>query len=673
ESDMRLSFGGTLTIAHPESTSASNYTHNLLSEGFEIVQVAAHSTPDCHIFKIDNHSRNDYFRFSHLRRDVPPNVMFYNLFACSIMNLGTNLCMGALYALRGPYGLGAVGSSKTGAMLYFEDYYQFLADGLCFGESFRRWFMEHGHQPDRENWARSWFYGMTYFGDPTLTIKLGLRLEELIVLDDEEGDNDNIADAGETVELLLSIVNRGEQAIEDIVIKLSCDDPGIEILEDEGLINSINGGDSQNAQGFTVRINNDCTDRHQAVINLEMTPEDDLSWFDRIILEIRNSRIEIVGFDNIGAHGFWSGPGEEGQLLLNLRNIGGDDLQEGCNIEFESINVAFTFPNGEPVVPTIASGNSEWYGLQFQPHYRIDADVEHGEGVLIWMGIFQDEILRGEGFISLPTAGEFNYNDDLNQEPNWFLRSHAVTNGYNNAWQWKNDGGDGSGGLCFTGEDNLGYPARSDGVFELPLMMLNEGATLNIRHRMAAESEFDGGMVELNSGDGWRLVEPEDGYNGFAVDNGSFEGGSCWNGVFNWREDRFEIDEGGGSVRLRFRFVSDNGIEDQGWFIDALDINGSPYIVSETKLLPEKTSELSLYPNPFNSFLRMKYSLAAPSDVTITVFNLSGRKVAEINRDSEVAGEHEFIFKATDQPAGIYILHLKTADGVTFKKVSLVK
>jgi hypothetical protein len=672
ENDLRHSFGEILTVAHPESTRAVNYTNELENEGFEIAQVAVHSTTDTHIFKINNHRTNDYFRFSHLRDDVSPNIMFYNLFACSNMNIASNLCMGALYALRGPYGLGAVGSSKTGSMLYFNDYYQPLADGICFGDAFKHWLTEHGHQPDQENWARSWFYGMTYFGDPTLKIKLGLRLNESIVLDEEGGDNDNLADAGETVELFLSIANRSEQTFENIQIRLSSDDPDIEIQEGEGNINSINGGDSENVQGFTVRINNDCPDGHRAVIDLEMTPEGDAAWYDRIILEIRSPVIEILGFHNTGAHGLWSGPGEEGQLLLALKNIGGNDLPEGCSIEFSSTNAAFTFPDGEPVVPAIASGHSGFYGSQSQLHYRIDDNVEQGDGVLIGAGIFQDEVLRGEGFISLPTSGESNFNDDLNQEPDW-LRSHVVTNGYSNAWQWKNDGGDGSGGICFTGEDSFEYPARSDGIFELPLMMMNVGAVLNIRHRMNAEQDCDGGRVELNTGNGWHLIEPQGGYNGVAAANGSFEGGRCWNGAFNWREDRFIINNEDGSIRLRFRFVSDNGVEDQGWFIDAINATGSPFIVSETEIFPEKTQLISLYPNPFNSFLQVKYSLAVPSDVNITLFDLTGRKVAELLENTLDAGVHELVFQAVDLPAGIYILNFKTKDGIVQKKISLVK
>ncbi|MCF7809629.1 T9SS type A sorting domain-containing protein [bacterium] len=672
ENDLRYSFRGTLTVAHAESTNADNYTRELESEGYEIVQVAVHSTPDTHIFKINNHSANDYFRFSRLRDNVTPNIMFYNLFACSNMNLGSNLCMGALYALRGPYGLGAVGSAKTGSMLYFDDYYQPLADGLCFGDAFKHWFTEHGHQPERENWARSWFYGMTYFGDPTLKVKLGLRLEECIILDDENGDSDNIADTGETVELWLTVSNRNIESIENIQITLTSEDPNIEIQEGEGYINSINGGGSENAQDFFVSINDDCPDGHNAVINLMMTPENDTPWHDRIILEIRSPVIEITRFDNVGAHGIWTGPGEEGQLILALKNIGGDDLQEGGNIEFISTNATFAFPDGEPAAPVIIADSSVWYGADEYILYRIDDDLEQGEGVLVRMNIFKDEALLGEGLLLLPTSSEFNFQDDLNQEPDW-LRSYAVTNGYSNAWQWKDDGGDGSGGLCFTGEDSLGYPARSDGVFELPLMMLNDGARLNIHHRMYAEQDFDGARVELNTGNGWRLIEPDDGYNGIAVANGSFEGGRCWNGTFNWRDDIFVISERSGSIRLRFRFVSDNGIEDQGWFINALNITGSPFIVSETEKLPEITQLISLYPNPFNSFLHLKYSLADPSEVTITLFDLTGRKVAEVFENKLDAGIHEVVFQAINLPAGIYLLNFKTKEGIIQKKISLIK
>ncbi|MFC1851631.1 hypothetical protein ACFL27_15685 [candidate division CSSED10-310 bacterium] len=94
-----------------------------------------------------------------------PKVHFYNQFNCSGARYVENPCLGWSYILDNDYGLNSVGSTKTGSMLYFEDYYTPLAQGKTFGVSFREWFIKHGNS----DW--DWFYGMTLLGDPTLTLR----------------------------------------------------------------------------------------------------------------------------------------------------------------------------------------------------------------------------------------------------------------------------------------------------------------------------------------------------------------------------------------------------------------------------------------------------------------------------------------------------------------------
>ncbi|MBN2382126.1 hypothetical protein JXQ70_04505 [bacterium] len=96
---------------------------------------------------------------------INPRVHFYNQFNCSGARYVETPCMGYSYILDNDYGLISVGSTKTGAMLNFEDYYSPLARSKTFGQSFLEWFQINGE----DSW--SWFYGMTLLGDPTLTIK----------------------------------------------------------------------------------------------------------------------------------------------------------------------------------------------------------------------------------------------------------------------------------------------------------------------------------------------------------------------------------------------------------------------------------------------------------------------------------------------------------------------
>jgi hypothetical protein len=77
--------------------------------------------------------------------------------------------MGSWYIFQSTYGLVSLGSTKTGSMLCFYDYYEPLGNGATIGEAFLSWCIN-----DIETCAggesRPWFYGMTLMGDPTLKL-----------------------------------------------------------------------------------------------------------------------------------------------------------------------------------------------------------------------------------------------------------------------------------------------------------------------------------------------------------------------------------------------------------------------------------------------------------------------------------------------------------------------
>ncbi len=662
--DVGLSCGYVLTEAHPETTSAWIYRRYLTQEGNELVQVAVHSTSDSHAFWVDNHRSNDYFRFNHLRDEVTPNVMFYNLFACSAMNLSRNLCLGALYAMGGPYGLGAVGSTKKGSMLFFDDYYRHLGDGVCFGESLRRWFVEHGQEPGSENWARSWFYGMTHFGDPTLTIPLGLKVEELLALD-SEGDDDGIIDAGETVELMLVIINRGARPFREVECTVSADDLYIDLIDSVDQIDLI-PPDEERLIRSNARIGGWTPDGYKIPIAVRMEPEGEEAWWDRVELVVRSPNLDLAGFD------FWEvdgdgdelvGPGESGDLYLDVTNIGGDDLREALRFSMQG---DFIEPWLIAVIPPVASAESVRLG-PFRS--RVLPEAEGLTGIFVSVRL---QALRYQEFL-LPISPDFSLEEEFDGlEPFW-TNHYPLTEGYNDAWRWGEDAGEGSGGIAFGGPDSAHYPAHADAAFELPLMMMDADAVLLMRHKMEAEEDYDGGVVEVNRGEGWERAVPEGGYNGQSADNGSFPGGPCWNGSFDWSEARVHPGGPAGPLRIRFRFASDNYIEGNGWFIDRITVTGTPLEAPVEVTFPYELALERIYPNPFNSDLRVEYSLPTPGRASLVLFDASGRRVAGLMEGFQTAGNHSAIFDGTALPTGLYILRLQAGGLSRTAKVLLVK
>ncbi len=99
-----------------------------------------------------------------------PRIGFYNMFNCSSANFTVSNNLIGTYVYSGDYGLNAVGSTKTGSMLYFPDYYRPQGNADSVGQAFLQWFDLWAAATDDPfaDWKVDWFYGMTMQGDPTL-------------------------------------------------------------------------------------------------------------------------------------------------------------------------------------------------------------------------------------------------------------------------------------------------------------------------------------------------------------------------------------------------------------------------------------------------------------------------------------------------------------------------
>ncbi len=158
-------FKNVVKVTDKVTTNAAEYKKRL-NQGFKSVVVCAHSNPYLHSFKVPG-SSSTIFRNADLWALDPP-CLFYNCFACSNCRYTSSRYMGGTYIFVKSRGLIAVGSTKTGSMLYFDDYYAALGRKECFGRAFEEWFAKRYPYSTTDI---SWFYGMTLLGDPTLRIE----------------------------------------------------------------------------------------------------------------------------------------------------------------------------------------------------------------------------------------------------------------------------------------------------------------------------------------------------------------------------------------------------------------------------------------------------------------------------------------------------------------------
>lgn len=100
-------------------------------------------------------------------------------------------------------------------------------------------------------------------------------------------------------------------------------------------------------------------------------------------------------------------------------------------------------------------------------------------------------------------------------------------------------------------------------------------------------------------------------------------------------------------------------------------------LITSTDPSSTKPSEISLaqnYPNPFNPTTNISFRLNKAQTVSLTVYNMLGKKVQQIiNNRTYTAGNHSIQFDANALSSGVYIYQLEAGGKVFTKKLTLIK
>jgi hypothetical protein len=83
------------------------------------------------------------------------------------------------------------------------------------------------------------------------------------------------------------------------------------------------------------------------------------------------------------------------------------------------------------------------------------------------------------------------------------------------------------------------------------------------------------------------------------------------------------------------------------------------------------------YPNPFNGNTRIEFNLVAPSEVALSVFDITGRKVVVLEEGNLEAGPHSIIWDSKDMAghpvsSGVYFYRLNIQGGSSVTKEMLL-
>jgi hypothetical protein len=89
--------------------------------------------------------------------------------------------------------------------------------------------------------------------------------------------------------------------------------------------------------------------------------------------------------------------------------------------------------------------------------------------------------------------------------------------------------------------------------------------------------------------------------------------------------------------------------------------------------IPSAFSLSQNYPNPFNPTTKIDYELPNDANVSITLYDISGKEVLSLINESKTAGYHTVQINASSLSSGTYFYNITAGNFVQTKKMTILK
>jgi len=204
-------------------------------------------------------------------------------------------------------------------------------------------------------------------------------------------------------------------------------------------------------------------------------------------------------------------------------------------------------------------------------------------------------------------------------------------------------------------EGSWQYTNENDTRLVTPWFTSDDSSQLSFDHWYKLETDYDYAMPEVNNG------------SKFWVPLAMYTGSNP-----NWTHATFPMGQWSGqTVRVAFRFISDPGTTDEGWYVD--DFLCEPYHVGVSEPAPGaevRRPKLEVR-SPASRTASVAYALPAGQRSSLSVFDVNGRRVATLG--SQLTGSGRLAWDLTKVEAGTYFCRLVSEAGSSTVKVLVAK
>ena len=96
-------------------------------------------------------------------------------------------------------------------------------------------------------------------------------------------------------------------------------------------------------------------------------------------------------------------------------------------------------------------------------------------------------------------------------------------------------------------------------------------------------------------------------------------------------------------------------------------------VAEQARSIPESFELLQNYPNPFNAATTISFELSRSQNITLTVYDILGRRVKTLVDQYLPAGNHSFVFNTSGLTSGIYFARLESNNATETIRMLLLR
>ena len=523
------------------------------------------------------------------------------------------------------------------------------------------------------------------------TIPVADATEALLILTDfpidddgsggSSGNSDGMVDDGEYIESIITAENIGQSTATDVSATLRSSDLYVNVVDSIASFSSIPPA-TQGVAATALRFLADPDVPDGEVIDLEVY----LAYSDTAVTRHAQFTAHapvlaveglLVDDSVVGNVDGCLETGEIAELTLTLANSGSGDA-EGATVYLSTSDPYANVIQDESYAAVITSEGQAQFSPPFVVQVLVTCPVFHE--IELDFDIQLDSGRQSNATASVATGGLIEDDMESGEGP-W---THEVVNdGFTDEWHmetYRNHTGGGSYSWKCGGAGSADYANYSNGALMTPALCLGPDATLTFWHYMDAELgsgsyAWDGGIVEISTDGGfsWTQITPNGGYPHLVQPNDAspFDPNTpCYGATSGWEEATFDLSAYTGSARIRFQFGSDGYVTEEGWYIDDLEVTADLASVKidpgDMEPVPVRFALRMAGMNPVNGQARISFDIPRAADVSVDVFDVTGRVVENLAQGVFEPGTYDREWDSSNSSPGVYFVRMKTRE---FEKV----